>query len=164
LARFLLDDPVSICAHTNCFFWGFPVVEDNAFCMMKFPGGQIAQIHISWTQWLNVFDFEIFGHDGFLRLEGRDGHYGPQKLTWGKRKPDHGRPQLQVFDFPAHDDSWDLEWRDFVSEIRQCEQTNRSGEDGLRAQTLIECAYRSAVENSWIAVPEYGQAQKGAAG
>lgn len=163
LARFLLDDPVSICAQTNRFFWRFPAVEDNAFCMMKFAGGQFAQIHVSWTQWLNVFDLEIFGHDGFLRLEGRDGHYGPQKLTWGQRQPDHSRPNLQVFDFPPQDDSWDLEWQDFISTIRRRDQSTKSGQDGLRAQALIECAYRSAVENSWIAVPAACQLEKGAA-
>ena len=37
-----------------------------------------AQIHVSWTQWVNLFELELFGRDGYLRLEGRDGHYGQQ--------------------------------------------------------------------------------------
>src|SRR5205809_3933592 len=49
----------------------------------------------------------------YLRLEGRDGHYGPQRLTWGKRMPDHSRPVEETFEFAAPDDSWDREWHEF---------------------------------------------------
>ncbi len=162
LARFLLAEPVSVCAHMRRFFWNFPVVEDNAFCMLRFSGGQTAQIHVSWTQWINIFELEFFGRDGFLCLEGRDGHYGPQKLTWAQRKPDHSRPELQVFEFPAVDDSWDLEWQEFLSAIGTGREPSGSGEDGSRTQQLIECAYRSAAEDSWISVPESHEIQKAA--
>lgn len=164
LLRFLLDEPVSVCAQMRRFFWNFPVVEDNAFCMLKLAHGQTAQIHVSWTQWLNIFELEIFGRDGFLCLEGRDGHYGSQRLTWAMRKPDHSRPQLQVFDFPSLDDSWDVEWREFVAAIEAGREPSGSGEDGVRTQQLIECAYRSAAEDCWITIPDRLEIQKGAFG
>jgi predicted dehydrogenase len=160
LARYLLGEPAGVYAETHRFFWNFPVVEDNAFCLVKFSSGQIAQIHVSWTQWANLFEMELFGRDGYLQLEGRDGHYGPQRLTWGKRQSDHGRPEEQVFEFPSPDGSWNLEWREFVSAIDSNREPIGSAEDGLRAQQIIECAYRSAAECFWIAVPENIEIQK----
>ncbi|MGB2620018.1 MAG: Gfo/Idh/MocA family oxidoreductase [Candidatus Acidiferrales bacterium] len=160
LARYLFGEPAGVYAETQRFFWDFPVVEDNAFCLMKFASCQTAQVHVSWTQWANLFEMELFGRDGFLRLEGRDGHYGPQRLTWAKRRSDHRRPEEQVFEFPSPDDSWDLEWREFVSAIDSNREPIGSAEDGLRAQQMIECAYQSAVERFWIAVPENLEIQK----
>jgi predicted dehydrogenase len=160
LARYLLGEPAGVYAETQRFFWDFPVVEDNAFCLMKFASCQTAQIHVSWTQWANLFEMELFGRDGFLRLEGRDGHYGPQRLTWAKRKSDHSRPAEQVFDFPSPDQSWSLEWQEFVAAIDSNREPIGSAEDGLRAQQMIECAYRSAAECIWIAVPENLEIQK----
>ena len=160
LARYLLGEPAGVYAETHRFFWNFPVVEDNAFCLVKFPSGQTAQIHVSWTQWSNLFEMEIFGRDGFLRLEGRDGHYGPQRLTWVKRQSDHSRPEELAFEFPSPDDSWNLEWQEFVSAIDSNREPIGSAEDGLRAQQVIECAYRSAAECLWVAVPENLEVEK----
>jgi predicted dehydrogenase len=153
LVRHLLGEPSEIAAETNCFFWPFPVVEDNGFCLMRTSSGQVAQIHVSWTQWVNLFELEVFGHDGYLRLEGRDGSYGPPRLTWGKRKPDHGRPAEQSFQFAEAVDSWDLEWREFQSAIAEAREPTGSTSDGLRSQQLIDAAYQSASRHSWIAIP-----------
>jgi predicted dehydrogenase len=152
LVRHLLGEPSQLLAQTQRFYWNFPVAEDNGFCLLQTACGQLAQIHVSWTQWVNIFELELFGRDGYVRLEGRDGHYGPQRLIWGKRKPDHGRPEQEVFDFPA-DDSWELEWREFLDAIEEAREPAGSAGDGLRAQQLVEAAYRSASEHSWISIP-----------
>jgi predicted dehydrogenase len=65
-----------------------------------------------------------------------------------------------VFEFPSPDDSWNLEWQEFVSAIDSNREPIGSAEDGLRAQQMIECAYQSAVERSWIVVPENFEIQK----
>jgi len=153
LVRFLLGEPVRLVAQTQCCFWGFPTVEDNGFCLIETERGPLAQIHISWTQWVNVFELEVFGRDGYLRLEGRDSHYGPQRLTWGQRKADHSRPKQEVFEYPPLDNSWDLEWQEFCSAIEQDREPLGSASDGLRAQQLVESAYESASRRSWISVP-----------
>lgn len=153
LVRFLLGEPSQLVAQTQRCFWNFPVVEDNGFCLIETERGSLAQIHISWTQWMNVFELEVFGRDGYLRLEGRDSHYGPQRLVWGKRLPNHSRPEQEIFEFPAIDNSWDLEWQEFCSAIEQDREPLGSASDGLRAQQLIEAAYESASRRSWIAVP-----------
>jgi predicted dehydrogenase len=155
LIRYLLGEPSRITAQAERYFWKFPVVEDNAFCLLETEQGQTAQIHISWTQWVNIFELELFGADGFLRLEGRDSHYGPQRLVWGKRRADHGRPEHVTVDFPAPDDSWDLEWEEFCAAIQQGREPMGSASDGLRAQQLVEAAYQSASMRTWIDVPAF---------
>jgi predicted dehydrogenase len=153
LVRYLLGEPSRLAAQARRYFWNFPSVEDNGFCLLETERGQTAQIHISWTQWVNIFELELFGADGFVRLEGRDSHYGPQRLVWGKRQPDHSRPEHVILDFPVPDNSWDLEWQEFCSAIEQQREPVGSAVDGLRAQQLIEAAYQSVSRRAWIEVP-----------
>ena len=153
LVRHLLGEPSQLVAHTHRFFWGFPAVEDNGFCLLRTAHGQVAQIHVSWTQWVNIFEIEVFGRDGYLRLEGRDSHYGSQRLIWGKRKPDHSRPEQETFDFSTTDDSWKLEWQEFLAAIEEAGKPTGSASDGLRAQVLVEAAYQSVSQRSWIQIP-----------
>jgi predicted dehydrogenase len=155
LVRYLLGEPSRIAARAERYFWKFPVVEDNGFCLLETENGQTAQIHISWTQWVNVFELELFGADGFLRLEGRDSHYGPQRLVWARRRADHCRPEQVTVDFPAPDDSWDLEWEEFRAAIEQGREPMGNASDGLRAQQLVEAAYQSAWQRTWIDVPAF---------
>jgi predicted dehydrogenase len=153
LVRLFLGEPSRVLAETRRYFWAFPEVEDNCFCLFETPAGQLAQLHASWTQWINVLDIEILGRDGYLRLEGRDGHYGPQRLTWGKRQPNHGRPVEEVFSFSGKDDSWTYEWQEFIELIRDGRGTLAAAEEGLRTQQLVEAAYRSAKQKCWIEIP-----------
>jgi predicted dehydrogenase len=153
LVRMFLGEPSKVLAETSRYFWAFPEVEDNCFCLFQTPAGQLAQLHLSWTQWINVLEIEIFGRDGYLRLEGRDGHYGPQRLTWGKRQPDHSRPVEEVFSFTGTDDSWGREWQEFFELIRTGEGSIAAAEEGLRTQELVEAAYRSAKQKSWVEIP-----------
>jgi len=153
LVRYLLGEPSEILVHIQRFFWDFPSVEDNGFCLLQTEAGQLAQIHVSWTQWVNLFDLEIFGQHGYLELQGRDGHYGPQRLTEGRRKPDHSRPAEQSFEFAPPDDSWEVEWREFLNAIQTGQEPLGSGWDGLRAQQIVEAAYQSARRQGWVEIP-----------
>lgn len=152
LVRYLLGEPSEVIADVQRFFWGFPDVEDNCFLLMKTHDSQVAQIHVSWTQWVNVFELEIFGRDGYLSLTGRDRHYGPQRLIWGKRQPTHARPEEEVFDFAPPDDSWAREWEEFVSAIRESRTPIGSADDGLRALRIIEAAYQSSRLHEWVRI------------
>ena len=154
LVRHLLGEPSELVAQTQRFYWNFPHVEDNGFCVIRTASGQVAQIHVSWTQWVNIFELEVFGREGYLRLEGRDGHYGPQRLIWGKRRPDHGRPGEERFEF-APDDSWTREWDEFYTAIHERKQLTGSASDGLRAQQMIEAAYNSVSRQSWVLIPAF---------
>ncbi|TMI79717.1 MAG: hypothetical protein E6H03_09690 [Bacillati bacterium ANGP1] len=83
---------------------------------------------MSWTQWKNTFSFEVFGHDGYVIVEGLGGSYGPERLIWGRRRPESGPPQEQSFDFPGPDLSWDEEWKE---------------EDARQAVRVVHAIYES---------------------
>jgi predicted dehydrogenase len=150
LVRYLLGEPAEVLAETPRFFWNFPEVEDNCFVLLRTRDSQIAQLHFSWTQWVNVLSLEIFGRDGYLFLSGRDRHYGPQQLIWGKRQCNHSRPEEEVFDFAPPDDSWVREWDDFVSALQQGIEPTSNATDGIRALEIIEAAYRSSHTREWV--------------
>jgi len=154
LVRHLLGEPTQVLAQATLFFWNFPAVEDNCFVLLRTASSQVAQLHVSWTQWINIFSFEIFGHDGYLSLTGRDRHYGPQQLIWGQRQKNHSRPIEQWFNFPPPDDSWEREWTEFLSAIRNNREPMESAVDGLQALHVVDAAYQSARNQQWVDVPQ----------
>jgi predicted dehydrogenase len=118
-------------------------LEDNAFALLRTADGRIAQFHTSWTQWKNCFTFEVFGRDGYVCVEGLGGSYGPERLEVGRRKMEGGAPEIEVLDFPGPDLSWQAEWQEFTSAIREGRQPLANGEDGLQAMRLIAAIYGS---------------------
>jgi predicted dehydrogenase len=119
-------------------------LEDNAFALLRTADGQIAQFHTSWTQWKNRFTFEVFGRDGYVCVEGLGGSYGTESLEVGRRKREGGAPDVETFEFPGPDLSWQAEWQEFTSAIREGRQPLANGEDGLQAMRLIAAIYESA--------------------
>jgi predicted dehydrogenase len=94
---------------------------------------------------------EIFGQDGYLRLLGRDGHYGSPRITWARRKLDHSRPEEHHLEFEQGED-WRQEWQEFVGAIEEKREPLGSGSDGLRAQQMIEAVYDSAQSGRWVGI------------
>jgi predicted dehydrogenase len=154
LVRYLFGEPAQVLAQTSRLFWDFPQAEDNCFLLLQTRSAQTAQIHVSWTQWMNLFSLEIFGRDGYLHLTGRDRYYGPQQLVWGKRQPGHGRPQEEIFEFPPPDDSWSREWEEFLSAISAQREPMSAPADSLRTLQLVEAAYESSRRQAWIEVSQ----------
>jgi len=130
-------------------FWNIEV-EDNVFAIMKNDQGITAQFHASWTNWKNIFSFEVFGDKGYLHVEGRGGSYGKQLLTFGRRRGESGPPDIEVFDFPSNDVSWEEEWKDFMEAVENKRQPLGSGLDGLEANRVVEAIYESAKKRQVI--------------
>src|ERR1035437_4251579 len=124
-------------------FWPLEV-EDNAFALLKTKNNVSASFHVSWTNWKNIFSFEIFGTDGYLRIEGLGGSYGPETLELGIRNPEGGKPKITSFFFDLEDISWKNEWIEFKSAIKEKREPIGSGQDGLRANEVIEAIYSSS--------------------
>ena len=132
-------------------FWPIEV-EDNAWALLTTDRGVTAQFHVSWTNWRNVFSFEAFGTKGYVKIEGLGGSYGPETLETGIRKPEGGRPDIEVLEFPAEDVSWKREWGEFKSAVREGRDPVGSGLDGLRANEVIEALLRSSREKRTVPV------------
>jgi predicted dehydrogenase len=93
LFRWFLGDFQEAFGYIGTWFWNTSV-EDNVFAFYRTSGGHVASLHASWTQWKNLFSFEIFGEAGYLIVEGLGGSYGTETLCIGKRKLFNGYNSL----------------------------------------------------------------------
>ena len=64
LCRWFLGEITQVSGMLGTWFWQVAPLEDNGFALLRTANGQIATLHTSWTQWKNLFRFEIFGRDG----------------------------------------------------------------------------------------------------
>ena len=75
-------------------------VEDNGFLLLETARGQVAFLHASWTEWKNLFSFEIAGRVGKLEISGLGGSYGTERLTWYKMSAEMGPPETLAWEYP----------------------------------------------------------------
>ncbi len=143
LFRWFAGDFDEVFGYIENYFWKTDV-EDNAFAIFKKSNGMIATLHTSWTQWKNLFSLEIFGREGYLIIEGLGGSYGIETLRIGKRKKQGGPPHEKILSFPGPDRSWELEWKEFISAIKEGREPIGNGWDGYQANRMIDAIYRSS--------------------
>ena len=98
------------------YFWDMPV-DDNAFMTLQDAGGQTAFLHVSCTEWKNLFSFEIYGRDGKLAIDGLGGSYGVERMPFYRMLPEMGPPETTIFEYPGGDRSWSLEFTEFLDDI-----------------------------------------------
>lgn len=142
LIRWFGGDISSVIGKVETKFWDMEV-EDSAVAILSTVENVTASLHVSWFNWKNIFSFEVFGNEGYLRIEGLGGSYGPETLEIGRRKKEGGRPEIEVFTFPPDDVSWKEEWLEFRESILQRRQPIGNGLDGLRANQVIQAIYES---------------------
>ena len=124
--------------------WPIAPLEDNAFGILRYREGAIASMHTSWTQWKNLFSFEVFGRKGSLSIEGLTGSYCDQRLTIVLRKPTGGPPDIAEEVFTGPDCTWAAEWDDFARGIVEQRSYLGTPDEGVAAMTTIDALYRSA--------------------
>jgi predicted dehydrogenase len=117
LAKWILDDFAEVSGYVETHFWDMEPLEDNAYGIFRTVSGQIASLHVSWTQWKNLFSFEVHGRDGYAIAEGLGGSYGPEQARIGRRRSEGGAPEEKILPFTGEDVSWALEWKDFLAGI-----------------------------------------------
>jgi predicted dehydrogenase len=143
LASWFLGDFASIDGHAATYFWDMPV-DDNAFLNLRTASGQTAWLHVSCTEWKNLFSLEIYGRDAKLQIEGLGGSYGVERLTFYKMLPQMGPPETTTWEFPRGDDSWRMEVAEFIEDIR----LGRTPQPGLReakaALQVVERIYATS--------------------
>jgi predicted dehydrogenase len=116
LSRWFLGDFVGVEGFTHTYFWDMPV-EDNGFMMLRTATNQMAWLHVSWSEWKNLFSFEICGRDGKLQVDGLGGSYGTERLTHYRMLPEMGPPQTTAWEYPGPDRSFELEFEAFTRAI-----------------------------------------------
>lgn len=147
LSRWFLGDFTEVTGFLQTGYWDIAPLEDNAFCLLRTKTGQVASIHVSWTQWKNLFRFEIFGKDGYITVEGLGGSYGVEKAILGKRA--FFEPfKEEVIEFRGRDISWEEEWREFESAIQENREPMANADDGFEAVRIAYRVYKAAHFNS----------------
>jgi predicted dehydrogenase len=140
LSAWFLGEFEQIEGLATTYFWQMPV-DDNAFLTLRTGGGQVAFLQVSCTEWKNLFSFEIYGRDGKLAIDGLGGSYGVERLSHYRMLPAMGPPETEIWEFPRGDDSWTLEFQEFLGDIA----SNRTPSAGLAAArsalTVVEAIY-----------------------
>ena len=143
LAGWFLGSFTKVEGHTATYFWNMPV-DDNAFLSLQTAKGQTAWLHVSCTEWKNLFSFEIYGRNTKLHIEGLGGSYGVEKLFHYQMKPEMGIPDIKVYEFPGSDESWGAEIHQFEEDIRK----GRTPDAGLaEAKTGLEIVEKIYANN-----------------
>jgi len=141
LARWFAGDFIEASGHLGTYFWEMPV-EDNAFVMLKTERGQVAWLHASWTEWKNLFSFEIFGRTGKLQIDGLGGSYGEERLTYFRMHPTLGPPDKSDWQFPGDDESWTAEFEHFAECVASGSPPCGSLDDGLACLEIVGKLYQ----------------------
>lgn len=141
LSRWFLGEFTRVSGFTSVSFWQRPV-EDNAFLLLRTAEDHPAWLHVSCSEWKNLFSFEIYGRDGKLQVDGLGGSYGMERLTYYKMLPEMGPPETTIWEYPGEDKSWSLEFELFVRSIEQGSAAPVSLQDAQAALEIVQQVYR----------------------
>jgi predicted dehydrogenase len=142
LTRYLEGDVDLAFAELTSAYWDMPV-EDNAFLCLRVRTGGTAWLHASWTEWKNLFSFEIAHRRAKIEINGLGGSYGVERLTLYEMLPEMGPPDTTSWEWPREDRSWALELEDVLDAREGGAAEGASIDDAVAALTVIEQAYRS---------------------
>ena len=140
LARWFLGNFVDVQGFAHTYFWDMPV-DDNGFMLLRTAGKQAAFLHVSCTEWKNLFSLEIYGRKGKLHIEGLGGSYGVERLSFYKMLPEMGPPDTAIWEYPRGDNSWGLEFAEFLEDIRLKRPPSASLHDARAALSVVERIY-----------------------
>lgn len=141
LARWFLGRFATIEGHATTSYWNMSV-DDNAFLSLRTDAGQTAWLHVSCTEWKNLFSLELYGRDGKVAIEGLGGSYGVERLAFYHMLPEMGPPETTMWEYPRGDDSWGLELQAFVDDILLHRQPSPGLDDAIETLEVVETVYR----------------------
>lgn len=137
LSRWFAGEFPGVQGHIATYFWNMPV-EDNAFMLLKTARQQVASLHVSCTEWKNLFSFEIFGRDAKLQIDGLGGSYGVERLTYYRMRPEMGPPDTTIWEYPGEDKSWVSEFNYFIESIQAGREPEGNLHDALTALKIVQ--------------------------
>ena len=117
LAGWFLGSFTQVQGFATTYFWNMPV-DDNAFMTLRTGTGQTAFLHVSCTEWKNLFSLEIYGRNGKIAINGLGGSYGVERLEYYRMLPQMGPPETTIHEYPGADRSWAIEFAEFIDDIR----------------------------------------------
>jgi len=112
-------------------------LEDIGLGIFRTQNGKLAFIQSSWVEWADYMYMEIYGTQGFLRIDNRN---PVCQLTLGSKVG-----AREIFDYALLPlQSYKIELEDFVKTIRQGKEPSPNGFDGLRVVEMVYGIYESS--------------------
>jgi len=143
LSRWFLGDFDTVSGFAHTYFWQMPV-DDNGFMLLRTAAEQTAFLHVSCTEWKNLFSLEIYGRSAKLHVEGLGGSYGVERLALYRMLAEMGPPETTIWEYPRGDQSWAIEFAEFLEDIRQHRQPSAGLADARAALSVVERIYQSS--------------------
>lgn len=143
LARWFLGDFTEVSGLVATFFWQMPV-EDNGFALLRTTSGRVAWLHVSCSEWKNLFSFEIYGRNGKLQVDGLGGSYGVERLAYYRMLPQMGPPETTIWEYPGEDTSWRDEFIHLQTCIKERQTPLGTLEDAYAALVIVESLYQQS--------------------
>jgi predicted dehydrogenase len=143
LSRWFLGEFSEVSGFAHTYFWQMPV-DDNAFLLLRTPRDQTAFLHVSCTEWKNLFSLEITGRDAKLHVEGLGGSYGVEHLAYYRMPPQMGPPETTIWEYPGADTSWAVEFSEFLDDIRLARPPAAGLADARASLAVVEEIYRQS--------------------
>jgi predicted dehydrogenase len=143
LSRWFLGELTLAYGVAPTYFWPGRV-DDNCFLALAGAQQRMAWLHASWTEWKNLFAFEIMGRDGKLTIDGLGGSYGVERLTLHRMLPQMGPPETTIWEFPFPDRSFADEFDNFVAAIEGRAAAIGDIDDAYANLTIVQAVYDRA--------------------
>jgi predicted dehydrogenase len=140
LAGHFLGEFSVIDGHAATYYWDMPV-DDNAFLSLRTATGRTAWLHVSCSEWKNLFSFELYFRRAKLQIDGLGGSYGLERLAYYRMRPEMGPPDTIIFEFPRGDQSWAIELQEFLTDIREGRQPDPGIKEAKAALRVVEAIY-----------------------
>jgi predicted dehydrogenase len=116
-------------------------VEDNAFLHLRATSGADAWLHASWTEWKNLFSFEISCRTAKLEINGLGGSYGPERFITYELGEQLGPPKITTTEWPPDDHSWRAELVDVLSALGGGPSIGATIDDCVATLAIVSEAY-----------------------
>ena len=101
-------------------------------------------LHVSCTEWKNLFSFEVYGRQGKVQVDGLGGSYGVERVALHQMRPEMGPPATTTWEYPGPDRSWALEFDEFLDDITLGRQPSAGLADARAALLIAEEVYRQS--------------------
>ena len=143
LSIFFLGNLKKIKSVVKSYFWK-KKVDDNNFLILEFEKQLVSLIHTSCTEWKNTFNLELYGKTGKIKIFGKGGSYGDEKLVLYKMdKKKFGLPKIKewIFDNNIKNKSFDKEYVHFLNLIKNKNYNKTSLVSALKVLNGVKKIY-----------------------
>lgn len=143
LSRWFMGDLTHVDGVVQTCFWDMPV-DDNAFMLLQNTQKKVAFLHVSCSEWKNMFCMEIYCKHAKLEISGLGGSYGLETLKFYRMRPEMGPPETTIWEYPTADDSWSRELLEFYEDIQFNRQPAAGLPEALSALYIVQKLYKES--------------------